>query len=74
MAALVAAHSFTPRYASVKRFVRKLHGFYAPEACAVIETPPGDEAQVDYGSGPSVGRFWVSPEVFMSLRSLLRPV
>src|SRR5262249_39086491 len=25
-----------------------------PEACAVIETAPGEEAQVDYGSGPLV--------------------
>ena len=26
----------------------------APEACAVIETAPGEEAQVDYGAGPMV--------------------
>ena len=25
-----------------------------PEACAVIMTPPGEEAQVDYGTGPMV--------------------
>lgn len=35
----------TARYASVKRFVRKLHGGPAPEARVVIETPPGE----DYG-------------------------
>ena len=26
----------------------------SPEACAVIETAPGEEAQVDYGTGPMV--------------------
>ena len=44
---------FTGRYNSVKRFVRKLHGA-TPEARVVIETAPGEEAQVDYGSGPMV--------------------
>jgi len=51
---LVDGHGFTARYASVKRFVRKLHGAAAPEARVVIETPPGEEAQVDYGDGPMV--------------------
>ncbi len=37
---------------SVKRFVRKLRGSPAPEARVVIETAPGEEAQVDYGTGP----------------------
>ena len=39
---------------SVQRFVRKLRGSQAPEARVVITTPPGQEAQVDYGSGPMV--------------------
>jgi len=51
---LVDDHGFTGRYASVKRFVRKLRGGSAAEARAVIATPPGEEAQVDYGSGPMV--------------------
>jgi transposase len=51
---LVDGHGFTARYASVKRFVRRLHGVPAPEARVVIETEPGEEAQVDYGSGPMV--------------------
>ena len=51
---LVDDHGFTGRYASVKRFVRKLRGGSAVEARAVIVTPPGEEAQVDYGSGPMV--------------------
>jgi transposase len=51
---LVDDHGFTGRYQSVKRFVRQLRGRPTTEACAVIITPPGEEAQVDYGSGPMV--------------------
>jgi transposase len=51
---LVDDHGFTGRYASVKRFVRKLRGNTGLEPRAVIVTPPGEEAQVDYGSGPMV--------------------
>ena len=51
---LVDGHSFAGRYASVKRFVRKLCGSSTPEARVVIETAPGEEAQVDYGTGPMV--------------------
>jgi transposase len=51
---LVDTCSFTGGYQSVRRFIRKLHPNAAPEACAVIETAPGEEAQVDYGSGPMV--------------------
>jgi transposase len=49
---LVDTHGFQARYASVKRYVRKLRGAPTPEARVVIETAPGEEAQVDYGSGP----------------------
>jgi len=51
---LVDCHCLTGRYASVKRFVRKLAGASASEARVVIETAPGEEAQVDYGTGPMV--------------------
>ncbi|MGC2529726.1 MAG: IS21 family transposase [Candidatus Acidiferrum sp.] len=51
---LVDIHGFAGGYQSVKRFVRQLRGAPAVEACAVIETEPGEEAQVDYGSGPLV--------------------
>ena len=51
---LVDDHGFAGRYQSVKRFVRQLRGRPGPQACAVIVTPPGEEAQVDYGSGPMV--------------------
>jgi len=51
---LVDRHGFNDKYASVKRFVRKLRGSAEPEARVVIETAPGEEAQVDYGTGPMV--------------------
>jgi|ERR1022692_2007671 transposase len=51
---LVDAYGFSGGYQSVKRFVRKFRGKQSPEACAVIETAPGEEAQVDYGTGPMV--------------------
>jgi transposase len=51
---LVDDHGFRARYASVKRFVLKLRGSAPVEACVVIATAPGEEAQVDYGEGPMV--------------------
>jgi transposase len=51
---LVTYHGFTARYPSVRRFVRQLRGSSTVEACAVIQTAPGEEAQVDYGTGPMV--------------------
>ena len=51
---LVDGHGFAGRYNSVKRFVTKLRGHASPEARVVIETAPGEEAQVDYGTGPMV--------------------
>ena len=51
---LVDRHGFTSSYQSVQRFVRKLRGATSPEARAIIETRPGEEAQVDYGTGPMV--------------------
>jgi hypothetical protein len=51
---LVSQSGFTSSYQSVQRFVRKLRGAQAPEARVVIVTAPGQEAQVDYGSGPMV--------------------
>jgi transposase len=52
---LVAETGFTAGYGTVKRFVRKLRGHQPIEARAVIVTAPGEEAQVDYGTGPMVG-------------------
>ena len=51
---LVDRSGFAGGYQSVKRFIGRLRGKSSPEACAVIETAPGEEAQVDYGSGPMV--------------------
>ncbi len=51
---LVDDHGFRGAYQSVKRFVHRLRGHSVTEACALIVTPPGEEAQVDYGSGPMV--------------------
>jgi transposase len=51
---LVDSHGFGGGYQSVLRFVRALRGSMAPEARAIIETPPGEECQVDYGTGPMV--------------------
>jgi hypothetical protein len=51
---LVSEHGFASSYQSVQRFVRKLRGAQAPEARLVIVTAPGQEAQVDYGTGPMV--------------------
>ena len=51
---LVDQHGFAGSYESVKRWVRKLRGTQSPEARAVILTSPGEEAQVDYGTGPMV--------------------
>ncbi len=51
---MVDRHGFTGAYESVKRYVRKLRGPTSPEARAVITTAPGEEAQVDYGTGPAI--------------------
>jgi transposase len=51
---LVSEYGFTSSYQSVQRLVRKLRGSQVPQARAVIVTAPGEEAQVDYGSGPMV--------------------
>ena len=51
---LVDEHGFPSSYASVKRFVAKLREEAPRDAHPVIETPPGEEGQVDYGDGPMV--------------------
>jgi transposase len=51
---LVDEHGFSARYASVRRFAVKLRGRRPPEAHPVIVTAPGEEGQVDYGTGPMV--------------------
>ena len=51
---LVCDHGFDASYESVKRFVRRLRGEPSREAHPTIQTEPGEEAQVDYGTGPMV--------------------
>jgi len=51
---LVDSHGFAGGYQSVKRLVRTLRGAASPEARVIIETRPGEECQVDYGTGPMV--------------------
>jgi transposase len=51
---MVDQHGFAGAYESVKRFVRKLRGPASPDPRAVIITEPGHEAQVDYGTGPTI--------------------
>ena len=51
---LVSDHGFGGSYEAVKRFVRKLRGVTGPTAAGIIQTGPGEEAQVDYGTGPMV--------------------
>jgi len=51
---LVSQHGFPDQYGSVKRWVRKQRGQQTPLAIPIIVTAPGEEVQVDYGSGPLV--------------------
>src|SRR5207244_3383327 len=48
---LVDACGFSGGYQTVQRFVRKLRGSPGPEPVGIIETAPGEECQVDYGTG-----------------------
>lgn len=65
-------YHFNHEYASVKRFVRKIRR-HRPEVAAVMEHPPGDEAQVDFFQGPPTldpqsGR-WHRPWIFRMVLS-----
>jgi hypothetical protein len=51
---LMSESGFDGGYQTVKRFVRKLRGNQTPQPRAVIITAPGEESQVDYGTGPMV--------------------
>ncbi len=51
---LVSEYGFASSYQSVQRFVRKRRGTQTPEARVIIVTAAGQEAQVDYGTGPMV--------------------
>ena len=51
---MVSGHGFSGGYQTVQRFVRKLRGLSGPEPVGIIVTAPGQECQVDYGTGPMV--------------------
>jgi len=51
---LVTQYGFEPGYQSVKRFTNKIRPSQVLQARPVIVTAPGEEAQVDYGTGPMV--------------------
>ena len=51
---LVDDHGFSAQYASVRRFVLTLRGQPPAEGHPSIVTSPGEEGQVDYGTGPMV--------------------
>ena len=51
---LVSDYGFRGGYQSVRRFAYQWRGAQVPQARAVILTAPGEEGQVDYGSGPMV--------------------
>jgi transposase len=50
---LVTEHGFEARYHSVRRFVARLRRSH-PLPFRRIETPPGEQAQVDFGTGAPV--------------------
>jgi hypothetical protein len=66
---LVDRHGFNGGYQSVLRYARKLRAATPPEARAIIETPIGEECQVDYGTGPMVR----DPRTSFPLLSYTRP-
>ena len=47
---LATDHNYNESYDSIKRYIRKLKKKH-PKLYARIETPPGEEAQVDFGQG-----------------------
>jgi transposase len=51
---MVSGYGFSGGYQIVQRFVRKLRGSSGPEPVGIIVTAPGQECQVDYGTGPMV--------------------
>ena len=51
---MVTGYGFSGGYQTVQRFVRKLRGAPGPDPVGIIVTAPGEECQVDYGTGPKV--------------------
>jgi transposase len=51
--ALVRKYGFTGSYASVQRFLQRLEA-KTPRPTVMMEYPPGDAVQVDFGAGPKL--------------------
>ena len=51
---LITEHGYVGSYYSVRRFVKRLEGCDRPLPFRRMECAPGDEAQVDFGSGAQV--------------------
>jgi len=51
---MVSGYGFSGGYQTVQRFVRQLRGSSGPGPVGIIVTAPGEECQVDYGTGPMV--------------------
>jgi transposase len=51
---LITEHGYVGSYYSVRRFVKRLEGCDRPLPFRRMECAPGDEAQVDFGSGAPV--------------------
>jgi len=51
---MVTEYGYSGGYQTVQRFIGKLRGSQGPEPVGIITTAPGEESQVDYGTGPMV--------------------
>jgi transposase len=72
---LVEHHGYAGSYDSVKRFARRLRAS-SPKVSCRFETPPGQEAQVDYGEGaltrnPRTGKYR-KPRLFVMTLGMSR--
>lgn len=52
--ALHEKHGFTGSYSAVRRFVSNIKKNESPNATVMLDYEPGDIAQVDFGSGPTI--------------------
>ncbi len=52
--ALQEKHGFSGSYSAVRRYVQNLKKNEPPEATVMLDYEPGDIAQVDFGSGPTI--------------------
>jgi transposase len=70
---LVQTQRFEGSYSSVRRYAQKLKG-KSKEVFSRVHTPPGEEAQVDFGQGAPTLRNgkWVRPALFVMVLSWSR--